>query len=152
MQDKIITWKGDEFVIKTSSLMRVILGIEDIITLIEIQNTALLGNMKLGKIAAAYAFVLRYAGVKVTDLEVYYEMLGKKEGDAPGENMERAATLIKELIDLMAPPEPLAKKLQAAGGSGNGEAPSTTKTSGAMSRTPIKPGLPGGIRRKTSGK
>lgn len=146
MQDKIITYKGDEYVIKANTLMRCILGIEDIITLIEIQNTALRGTMKLAAIASAYAFALRFAGCKITDIEVYYEMLGHKEGDKPGENMERAAQLIRELIELMSPPKSLAKKLQ----SGNGEAPG--ETPGVTLRKPTKRGSPGDIRRKSSGR
>lgn len=148
MQDATIRYNGREHTIPARELMSVICGIEDIITLVEIQSCALQGTVKIAKIARAFAFVLNWVGVKVTDLEVYYEFLERRDDDAPGQNLERAGEILRQLIGLMTPPKHMENKLGAD--SGNGKAPASTSAGG--SKSPTKPGLPGAIRRKTSGK
>lgn len=146
MQDKTFEYNGQGYTIPARELMRLICGIEDIITLIEIQEAAIRGTVKIGRIARAYAYVLSWVGVNKTELEVYYEFLTPREGDKPGENLERTGKVLTDIIGLMSPPKAFAEKLST----GNAVAP--VVSSGAQSKKHIRRGSHGHTRLKTSGR
>jgi hypothetical protein len=63
--------------------MGAIARIEDVITLAELQNYSIRGAAPIGKLSMAYAAVLRYAGARVTDEEVYEKsFVGDREQEA----------------------------------------------------------------------
>lgn len=68
-------WKGQKYTIPAHRVMGAIKRIEDQITLGELQASASRGSLKLGRIAGAYAELLRYAGADgVTETDVYAGM------------------------------------------------------------------------------
>ncbi len=146
MQDHKIHYNGREYTVPARDLMRIICGVEDIITLIEIQQTALRGTMKLGRIAKAFAYILGQVGCHVTDIEVYHSFLSVQDNEDPAEPMNRAARTVTEIISLMGPPKHMASKMQP----GNAEAPSVGL--GDTSKKLTKPGSAGDLPRPRSGK
>lgn len=70
-------WQGKTLTIPAHRVMGAIKRIEDHVTLAELQADAGRGTLRLGKLAAAYADVLRYAGAAgVTEEDVYAGMFG----------------------------------------------------------------------------
>jgi hypothetical protein len=69
-----LRWDGREFVVTPDRVMACIAKIEDHITLVELKGYAERGTAPLGKLASAFAAVLRHAGARVTDEEVYAGM------------------------------------------------------------------------------
>ncbi|KRR16864.1 hypothetical protein [Bradyrhizobium retamae] len=73
-----LAWQGKTFTIPADRVMGAIKRIEDHLTLAELQRDAGRGTLRLGKMAAAYADVLRYAGAgAVTESDVYAGMFGE---------------------------------------------------------------------------
>jgi hypothetical protein len=71
-------WAGQQYTIPAHRVMGAIKRIEDHVTLAELQRDAGRGTLRLGKMAAAYAEVLRYAGAPaVTEADVYAAMFGE---------------------------------------------------------------------------
>jgi hypothetical protein len=72
-------WAGQKYTIPAHRVMGAIKRIEDHVTLAELQRDAGRGTLRLGKMAAAYAEVLRYAGAPaVTEGDVYAAMFGEQ--------------------------------------------------------------------------
>jgi len=70
-------WDGKQFTIPAHRVMGAIKRVEDHVTLAELQGDAGRGTLRLAKLSAAYAEVLRYAGVAdVTEDAVYAGMFG----------------------------------------------------------------------------
>lgn len=70
-------WQGKTLTIPAHRVMGAIKRIEDHVTLAELQADAGRGTLRLGKLSAAYADVLRYAGANgVTEEDVYAGMFG----------------------------------------------------------------------------
>jgi hypothetical protein len=70
-------WEGQKYTIPAHRVMGAIKRIEDHVTLAELQRDAGRGTLRLGKMAAAFAEVLRYAGAPaVTEADVYAKMFG----------------------------------------------------------------------------
>lgn len=77
-----LAWKGQVHTIAPDRVMGAIKRIEDHVTLVELQAQARLGNLKLSRLASAFADVLRYAGAgDVSETEVYTELFGGKAED-----------------------------------------------------------------------
>jgi hypothetical protein len=66
-----LDWGGKVFTIRGQRVMGAISRIEDVITMPELQAYSLKGTYPLAKLCAAYASMLRYAGARVSDEEVY---------------------------------------------------------------------------------
>lgn len=80
--------------------MGAIARIEDVLTLKEIHDAASMrGTVKLARVASAYGAVLRYAGAKVTDEEIYSGMFG---GEGAGQ--QRITESLTTLLAMMIPP------------------------------------------------
>lgn len=91
-----LEWKGRTYIVPSRRVMGAILCVEDVVTMNELHRYSQRGAIPLGKIAAAYAAVLRYAGANVSDEEVY---LGLFED----ENVEIAMLSCQQLLSLMLP-------------------------------------------------
>lgn len=93
-----IAWEGVEHVIPADRVMGAIAAIEDVVTLHELQQFAVRKTAPMGKLAMAYGAVLRYAGARVTDEEVYSGMLGS------GDRAPSISIAIAGLLNMMIPP------------------------------------------------
>lgn len=69
-----ITWAGKEYSIPPDRIMGAIASVEDIITLKELGEYMQKNDAPLGKLAMAFGTVLRYAGARVRDEEIYSAM------------------------------------------------------------------------------
>lgn len=98
-KDITLGWQGKSFVIPATSVMRAIALIEEHITLQELLEYAQRGKAPLGRVSNAYAAVLRYAGCKVEDGEVYLGMFSDDAG------RERMLSSVNGLLMMMLPPE-----------------------------------------------
>jgi hypothetical protein len=130
-----LPWAGSTFVIKSNRVMGAIARIEDAITLAELQAYAVKGAAPIGKLSMAYAAVLRYAGARVTDEEVY-------EKSFAGDREQEAMILsIMNLMKLMLPPSARAKMEAAMNdidGEGDAEPGNSPAAAKASSRKPSK--------------
>lgn len=109
-EDVHLDWGGRRYTIAASKVMGAIKRIEDEITLGEVQAAARRGNLPMGKIAAAYAGVLGYAGCEVSAEEVYAGMF------AAG-NETDASVIVSAMVGLlgmMIPPQAVIDAADAA--------------------------------------
>lgn len=106
-EDVHVDWKGKRFRIKANDMLRCIMQIEDVITLGEIHAYSTSHAVPLAKLAAAYARVLRFAGARVTDEDVYVGMFGDSK------MVEAIAEAISTLLLLMVPPQAVRDTLDA---------------------------------------
>lgn len=90
------TWEGVDYTIPSTSIMRLIAGVEDIITLQEMAQAASTGKVKIAKIAQAFGFCLRFAGAKVEDEDVYKSMFNVTD-------QQRAISAVRTLLLMMIP-------------------------------------------------
>lgn len=104
----VLTWNGRDYTISANSTMGAIARVEDHITLFELIAAGSSGKPPLAKIAQAYGSLLRYAGARVTDLEVYSAMFGRESGE-DGMTVQVAIQALNSLQLLMMPPEMRAK-------------------------------------------
>lgn len=102
-EDVKLAWKGGELVIPPERVLRAIVLVEDVLTLGELGRCMVSGTLPLARIASAYGVLLRYAGAKVTDDEVYEGMFAKSE------MQQQAMRAVFALQQLMIPPEHLRK-------------------------------------------
>ena len=91
--------------------MRVIAIVENHITLADLQRFAEENSVPLARVSMAYGAVLRFAGAKARDDEVYASLFKSAEMG------KRVARAISDLLLLMVPPEAAA----AAPGDGAGK-------------------------------
>lgn len=92
-----VAWAGKQYTIAADRVMGAIKRVEDHVTLAELQVAASRGQLKLARLAGAYADLLRYAGAAdVTEADVYAGMFG-----ADAENVVVQGTYA--LLSLMIP-------------------------------------------------
>jgi len=117
-----LKWKGETYKIEPTKVMGAIAQVEEIITLKELGEYAQKGDAPMAKLAMAFAAVLRYAGAKVRDEEVYAGMFG-------GDGQQSAIGSIATLLQMMIPPSAFAKT------EGNAKAAPTGGKSSSKKRT-----------------
>ena len=110
-----LSWKGEEFTIPAKRVMGAIARIEDVITLVELQRFHASGAPPLSKLCMAYGAVLRYAGVRVDDDEVYAGLFGSAGHQSA---IMEALTVI---LAMMIPPDAM-RAVDEAPASGNSRA------------------------------
>ena len=66
-----ISWKGTDYTIEPDRIMGAIAKVEETITLKELGEYANKGDAPMAKLAIAYTSVMKYAGAKVNEAEVY---------------------------------------------------------------------------------
>jgi hypothetical protein len=97
------TWKGEEYEIPPNQVMKALAKLEDVITMVQMMQYRARGDFPLVKISMGYAAMLRHAGARVTDEEVYVDMF---KGEAT-EAKEKALAAMLSLQELMVPPSVL---------------------------------------------
>jgi hypothetical protein len=98
-----MVWAGKTYTIQSHRVMGAIARIEDVITLPELQAYSARGTYPLAKLCTAYATVLKYAGARVTDEEIY-EMAFAGEGA-----QEAVINGVLNLMQMMVPASARAK-------------------------------------------
>jgi hypothetical protein len=93
--DVSLTWNGEEYKIEAGKIMGAISVIEEVVTLQELAEYATTGKTPLSKLAMAFGAVLRYAGAKVKDEEVYAGMF---EGTGQGSAIASLSVLLSMMI------------------------------------------------------
>lgn len=130
-EDVKLTWNGREYTLPSQRVMRTISQIENHITLVELTEANERGSLPIAKLTAAFGILLRNAGAKVTDEDIYGAMFSSNENMAI-----MVQQSIEQLLTLMIPPKVLAKKLEdreeaegkeAAEETSDQPAPSTTE-------------------------
>lgn len=96
-----LTWDGREFVIPADGVMRAIAIVEEHITLGELGQAGDGVRVPLGKISMAFGALLRHAGARVSDAQVYEKVFSDADGSA--------AAACMALMSLMMPPAHLRK-------------------------------------------
>lgn len=97
-EEVVLTWKGIEYKIEPDKVMGAIARVEDVITLKELGEYAQKGDAPLAKLAMAYASILKYAGAKLTDAEVYQAMFDREDNT-------NILGCINVLLTMMIPPQ-----------------------------------------------
>lgn len=101
-EDVELQWKGVTYRLAgDSQIMRALAAVEDHVTFAELAQGQTKGSVPLAKLAGAYACLLRHAGARLTDAEVY---AGMWEGGADANAIAQA---IGTLMELMIPPAAL---------------------------------------------
>lgn len=118
-EDVHLEWNGQKYTIRKERVLKAIARIEDVVTMVELQRFWERQTTPMAKIAMAYGSVLRYAGAKVTDDEVYIGMFG-----AEGTSADQVVLSINNLIEMMVPPT----TKEVASSSGNSEPAAVEKT------------------------
>lgn len=107
-----LQWKGQEFAIAPDQVLRAIAVVEEEISLIELSRELSSGEYKLARLAKAYGRLLRAAGCKVTDEEVYVGIFPSSGGERV---VREALAALQALMYLMVPPGVLTQPAGEAG-------------------------------------
>ena len=98
-QDIDISWKGKKYQISgDEAIMPLLAKIEDIITVQELLSCLSEGKTPLIKISMAFAHVLNYLGVQISQAEVYDSIFPNPS------DQERASVAITTLSKMLLPP------------------------------------------------
>jgi hypothetical protein len=92
-----LEWKGDVYTIAADRVMKAIAVVEAHITVPEFLMVSVGRHLPLSRLCAAYGAVLRYAGARVTDEEVYENVFAG--GDVEGTIVRS----VNEIMTLMLP-------------------------------------------------
>jgi hypothetical protein len=133
-EDIHLAWGEETGTIPSDRVMGAIARIEQHITLPELYDAGASRKMPpLTLLAAAYGSVLRYAGLAVSDAEVYAGLFDKTRGEA-----SLVVTAVQGLMEIMIPPDALKaarKARDAPKGSAEGNAsPAAAKRSSRRTR------------------
>lgn len=105
-EDIKIEWDGDEYVVPSNRVMGAIARVEEFVTLKELSEFSQKPEgAKYAKLSQAYATLLRYAGAKVEDEEVYEAMFPKNSADE--DFRARLYAALGGLLKTMLPPRSL---------------------------------------------
>lgn len=96
--DVVFDWHGKEYRIPANRMLGAIARVEDVITMGQLGQHTQRGTPPVSKVAQAYGAVLRYAGVRVTDDEVYCGMF------ANGDLNNAVTDAVNSLFHIMMPP------------------------------------------------
>ena len=106
--DVELPWKDRTHILPARKMMGAVARIEDVLTLRELAAFEGRRTVPVGRYAQAYGAVLRYAGVPVTDEDVYAVMHADEAG------MTAVTDAVNHLMLMMLPPEQRRKALEAA--------------------------------------
>jgi len=88
-----MTWKGKNYVIPPSRVLRAIARVEDIVTM---QQLTASPSIPFAKLSMAYTSLLRFAGASVEEEEVYEVLWDRTEGG-------NASVMVNTLLQMMLP-------------------------------------------------
>jgi hypothetical protein len=97
-----LRWNDQSYVVAPDRVMGAIASVEDVVTMEELGRYLKKRTMPFGKLAMAYGSLLRYAGARVTDEEVYLGMFGG------GDTTQAMLTAMTTLLAMLLPPGALA--------------------------------------------
>lgn len=117
----VLAWNGRDYTIPPDQVMRAIAKVEDVFTMAQLNGHMQRADIPLAKLACAYAAVLRHAGARVTDEEVYDGMFS---GGATA-LQTRALAAMSALLVMMIPPAHLRQKVEEKTAQGKAEAGAT---------------------------
>lgn len=92
-EDVTLGWKGDEYVVESTNLLKLIAKVEREITIEQLCNDT---GIPRAALAMAYTVALTHAGAKVSHDEVYLALF--KDG-------ETMVAAVSGLLSMMMPPE-----------------------------------------------
>jgi hypothetical protein len=95
-----LMWADQTYVILPDRILGAVAVVEEHLTMAELAQEAQSGRMRLARLSRAFGALLRYAGARITDDEVY---TGLFEGD-PIAVRERIIMGVNTLMALMVPP------------------------------------------------
>lgn len=130
--DVKLGWNGREVVLRSHRVMGALARVEDVITYGELIQSAGAGKIPVAKLSAAYASILRYAGVDVTDEDVYAGMM------RDGMNQAQIMGAVQGLLEIMIPKAERNKaeaKAAKAEASGNSQAAGASSAPAARSKS-----------------
>lgn len=103
-------FKGQTYTVTPDRMMGLIDAVEEHLTLAEIyEDGRARKTMRFGKLAAAYAAALNYAGATATQEDVYFALFG---GDATEGADTKAFNVMMSLLTIMSPPQEVLKKIK----------------------------------------
>ena len=117
-ESQSLGWKGETYVIPAQRMLGAIATIEEHITVNEMVVSAF-GRPSMVKIARAFGALLRYAGCKVSDDEVYQSIF-----DPQANHVERIQEALAVFLMIMTPPADLTHSPAMGAASGNRSAAS----------------------------
>lgn len=153
-----LEWDGETHVIPSNRVMGAIARVEEFVTLKELSEFSQAPQgAKYARLAQAYGSLLRYAGARVEDDEVYAGMFPKSERDV--DFRVKMYDAIGGLLTLMLPPSSMSERVEAAAAEGKQEpiaAKSSRRPTEQRSETETGTGdsdpvSSGGSTRKSSG-
>jgi hypothetical protein len=107
-QEIRLFWEDDEFIIPPDRVLGAVAEIEEIVTLPDLL-LMMGGKMTMARLSRAYGVLLRYAGAKLSDEQVYGGLVKR------GETFEQMQIACIALLGVMIPPA----SLREAPASGN---------------------------------
>jgi hypothetical protein len=99
MKKITIEWRGKPYIITESEAFAVGELVEEIVTLGEL--SALAANPRFRKIARVYGVMLRHAGAKATDEEVFSEMMDQIKAGGEGGEQLVVASALSALVEIL---------------------------------------------------
>lgn len=96
-EEVTLNWGGKDYRIEPSRVMGAIAKVEEVITLKELGEFAMKGDAPMARLAMAFGNVLRYAGAKIGDDEVYAGLFDPEQGGS-------VMSSISVLLSMMVPP------------------------------------------------
>ncbi len=137
-QTLTLEWQGKKYPVPAERIMGAIAVIEEVVTFPEL-CMMFTGKPKISKLAQAYGELLRYAGVTVSDIDVYNVLFTQ------GEIKEQVGSAINQLLAIMTPPSALGPDDEAPA---EGNRPAASSSANFTRRRSAA----SGSRVKTSGK
>lgn len=128
-----LEWGGEVYTIPSDQVMKAIAVLESHITVPEFLMIGAGRTMPVSRLCMAYGALLRYAGAKVADDEVYQAVF--TGGDLQGQVLRS----VNEIMTLIIPPA-AREKLEAAGEESSPDMPlgNSPATTAALSSKPTK--------------
>ena len=102
-----IGWHDDDYVIPADKVLGAVAAVEEVITVQKLMRISNEDELPLSHVAMAYANLLRYAGAKVTDDEVYQGMFADPQAQ------ELVGLALIGLFEMVAPPKQGKKRAPA---------------------------------------
>jgi hypothetical protein len=104
-----LEWAGKGYVVPANRVLMAIAEVEEVLTLDELQRFSARGTAPVAKLSMAFGRLLRFAGAKVDDDDVYSGMFVDDQG-------QMAAAATSAMLALMLPPESAVKSAAGAPG------------------------------------
>src|SRR5262249_36866293 len=99
-EDIRLEFGGREYVIPANRVLPAIARVETVVTMHELTRDAMNNTFNLSRVAQGFGALLRFAGAKVTDDDIYFSMFG---GVVP--DPAKAVAALNQLFFVMVPPK-----------------------------------------------